>query len=144
MSTWVDMSRRLRTTLLAIVAVLALLPAAVPAAEEAAWAPYDRPAEFAVVSETDIPLTMRDGVVLRADVHRPDAPGRFPVILTQTPYSKGGAGLVDELKARLHPGRCGRVVRQLPPALEPQARHRKGGAEGEIRTACAKVRPAVD
>lgn len=93
MSNWVDMSRRLRTTLLAIVAVLALLPAAVPAAEEVAWAPYDRPAEFAVVSETDIPLTMRDGVVLRADVHRPDAPGRFPVILTQTPYSKGGAGL---------------------------------------------------
>ena len=33
---------------------------------------------------------MSDGTVLRADVHRPDAPGRFPVLVTQTPYNKGG------------------------------------------------------
>jgi putative CocE/NonD family hydrolase len=31
---------------------------------------------------------MRDGTVLRADVYRPDAPGRFPVLLQRTPYSK--------------------------------------------------------
>lgn len=31
---------------------------------------------------------MRDGVVLRADVWRPDKPGRFPVLLTRTPYDK--------------------------------------------------------
>jgi uncharacterized protein len=32
---------------------------------------------------------MRDGVVLRADLYRPDAPGRFPALLKRTPYSKG-------------------------------------------------------
>jgi putative CocE/NonD family hydrolase len=31
---------------------------------------------------------MRDGVVLRADVYRPKAAGRFPVLLERTPYDK--------------------------------------------------------
>ncbi len=31
---------------------------------------------------------MRDGVTLSADVYRPDAAGRFPVILSRTPYLK--------------------------------------------------------
>jgi hypothetical protein len=41
-----------------------------------------------VVLETDVPATMRDGVVLRADILRPDAGGRFPAILLRTPYGK--------------------------------------------------------
>jgi putative CocE/NonD family hydrolase len=53
------------------------------------WTPYDRPATFGVVTDHDVPVTMPDGVVLRADVARPDTPGRFPVIVTQTPYNKG-------------------------------------------------------
>ncbi|MGB8646714.1 MAG: CocE/NonD family hydrolase [Anaerolineae bacterium] len=36
----------------------------------------------------DIPATMRDGTVLRANIFRPDAPGDFPVALTRTPYGK--------------------------------------------------------
>ncbi len=36
-------------------------------------------------------VKMRDGVELSADVYRPDAPGRFPVILSRTPYNKPGA-----------------------------------------------------
>ncbi|WP_406024177.1 CocE/NonD family hydrolase [Nocardioides sp. NBC_00850] len=68
-------------------------------ARAGAWKP--RPATYGVVVEKDIQLTMSDGVVLRADVHRPAktdgtaAPGRFPVILTQNPYNKnvsGGSG----------------------------------------------------
>jgi len=35
------------------------------------------------------PITMDDGVVLRADVYRPAAAGRYPVILTYGPYAKG-------------------------------------------------------
>ena len=31
---------------------------------------------------------MRDGVVLRADNYRPDAGGKFPVLLNRTPYGK--------------------------------------------------------
>ena len=87
------MSRRTLISVLSVLLVLGLLPAALTAEEVVAWEAYDRDAEYGVVSQTDIPVTMRDGIRLRADVHRPDAPGRFPVILTQTPYSKGGAGL---------------------------------------------------
>lgn len=38
--------------------------------------------------EQDVPTTMRDGVVLRADVYRPEAPGEYPVLLQRTPYDK--------------------------------------------------------
>ena len=41
-----------------------------------------------VTVERDVPAMMRDGTVLRADVYRPDAPGKFPVLLQRTPYSK--------------------------------------------------------
>jgi hypothetical protein len=76
-------------TIAAVAAVLLARP--LPAAAAASWTAYDRPASFSVVSEGDIPLTMRDGIVLRADLLRPDAPGSFPVIITQTPYNKRGA-----------------------------------------------------
>ncbi len=36
-------------------------------------------------------VKMRDGVELSADVYRPDAPGKFPVILSRTPYTKPGS-----------------------------------------------------
>jgi uncharacterized protein len=35
------------------------------------------------------PVAMDDGVVLRADVYRPDAEGQYPVILSYGPYAKG-------------------------------------------------------
>ena len=37
----------------------------------------------------DVPITMDDGLVLRADVFRPLGDGRYPVILTYGPYGKG-------------------------------------------------------
>src|ERR1041384_6213363 len=41
----------------------------------------------------DVPVAMDDGLVLRADVYRPDerpsAEGRYPVILSYGPYAKG-------------------------------------------------------
>ena len=36
----------------------------------------------------DVPVAMEDGVVLRADVYRPVANGKYPVILTYGPYGK--------------------------------------------------------
>jgi len=36
----------------------------------------------------DVPIPMDDGVVLRADVFRPDDDGRHPVIMTHGPYAK--------------------------------------------------------
>ena len=37
----------------------------------------------------DVPITMDDGVVVRADIFRPIEEGRYPVILTYGPYGKG-------------------------------------------------------
>lgn len=46
-----------------------------------------RPPTNDVVFESHVPITMRDGVTLYADVYRPVGPGRFPVIVGRTPYS---------------------------------------------------------
>ena len=43
---------------------------------------------YEVRIERDVEARMRDGVILRADVARPRARGRFPVLLTRTPYGK--------------------------------------------------------
>ena len=48
-------------------------------------------AQHPVVVEKNVPATMRDGTILRADIYRPDAPGRFPALLQRTPYSKNTA-----------------------------------------------------
>ena len=40
-----------------------------------------------VLAEFNVPVPMRDGVTLRANVYRP-AEGRHPVLLTRTPYGK--------------------------------------------------------
>jgi hypothetical protein len=37
----------------------------------------------------DIPIEMDDGIVLRADLFRPVAEGRYPVLMTYGPYAKG-------------------------------------------------------
>ncbi len=39
--------------------------------------------------DRDVPVTVDDGLVLRADVYRPTGPGRHPVILSYGPYAKG-------------------------------------------------------
>lgn len=41
-----------------------------------------------ITMERNVAVSMRDGTVLRADVYRPSADGRFPVLLTRTPYDK--------------------------------------------------------
>jgi len=45
---------------------------------------------YAVKVERDISAKMRDGVALRAAIYRPDADGKFPVLLQRTPYNKTG------------------------------------------------------
>jgi uncharacterized protein len=41
-----------------------------------------------IIVEKDVPATMRDGTVLRADVYRPAVAEPLPVLLTRTPYGK--------------------------------------------------------
>jgi putative CocE/NonD family hydrolase len=40
-------------------------------------------------------VKMRDGVELSADLYRPNAPGKFPVILNRTPYTKTGGSTLN-------------------------------------------------
>jgi uncharacterized protein len=44
--------------------------------------------EHRVTVESGVRVAMRDGVKLAADVYRPDAPGKFPVLLERTPYNR--------------------------------------------------------
>ena len=61
-----------------------------------AWSP-PAPIASAVAKTTNVPVTMSDGTVLYVDVVRPadssgnPLPGRYPVLLTQTPYNKNAA-----------------------------------------------------
>ncbi|WP_420225805.1 CocE/NonD family hydrolase [Pigmentiphaga litoralis] len=38
--------------------------------------------------DKDVPITMNDGAILRANVFRPGSPGRFPVVMAQGVYGK--------------------------------------------------------
>jgi putative CocE/NonD family hydrolase len=46
---------------------------------------------YEVTVERGVTAKMRDGVVLRADIYRPKAEGKFPVLLQRTPYNKSNA-----------------------------------------------------
>src|ERR1700685_2881874 len=43
---------------------------------------------YAVTFERNVAMKTRDGVTLYADIFRPKADGRFPVLLQRTPYDK--------------------------------------------------------
>jgi putative CocE/NonD family hydrolase len=46
--------------------------------------------EFKIIRERNVMVPMRDGTRLATDVFRPDAPGRFPVLINRGPYGKDG------------------------------------------------------
>lgn len=50
---------------------------------------------FNLRAEYNVPVRMRDGVRLSADVYRPDRKGRFPVLLSRTYYGKSREDLGD-------------------------------------------------
>src|ERR1700674_1594033 len=60
-----------------VVALTVLAPAGVRAADRCE-----------VIIERDVQAKMRDGITLRSDVCRPKTDGKFPVLLTRTPYDK--------------------------------------------------------
>ncbi len=51
---------------------------------------------FKVVVEKNQRMLTRDGVALIADVYRPDAPGKFPVLVVRTPYDKDAGMALTE------------------------------------------------
>ena len=72
-------------------AVPALLAAQQPAAAAAPAAPQVSQPAYRVWIDFNQRVKMRDGVELSADVYRPDTAGRFPVVLSRTPYTKTGS-----------------------------------------------------
>jgi uncharacterized protein len=75
------------------------LPASVvkaSAAKGSKWKPEK--AKYGTASRNDVGVTMKDGKVIRVNVIYPtgtngkEAKGKFPVLLTQTPYGKGQGG----------------------------------------------------
>ncbi len=54
-----------------------------------------------VTIEHGVAVKMRDGALLRADIYRPKAEGKYPVLLQRTPYNKaGGTGFGLKAAAR--------------------------------------------
>lgn len=50
--------------------------------------------------ERDLPVPMRDGTVLYADVYRPAGAGRYPALLQRTPYDKSATATMSRLILR--------------------------------------------
>src|SRR5437764_8746377 len=88
--------------LLAVVAMPAVPGGPPPADAATALIWHTRPATYGISVTKDVHIRMSDGVRLDADVYRPagsdgsPAPGRFPVVLTQTPYNKNSGQLAFE------------------------------------------------
>jgi putative CocE/NonD family hydrolase len=49
-----------------------------------------------IVVERGVAMKTRDGVTLRADIYRPAAEGKYPVLLTRTPYNKDNSALFGQ------------------------------------------------
>ncbi len=46
---------------------------------------------YGITVQSGVSVKMRDGVTLAADIYRPKAEGKFPVMLQRTPYNRAGA-----------------------------------------------------
>ncbi len=73
------------------------------------------PAPPSILAEWDVPITMRDGVTLRANVFRPNSNARVPVIMSAHPYGK------DKIPARTRSGRSPNFQYRLFPQPDPIA-----------------------
>ena len=71
-----------------VLAIAQIFVAATPAAQAQAAVSAQPATKYAITIEHDVAAKMRDGVTLRADIYRPKADGKFPVLLERTPYDK--------------------------------------------------------
>jgi len=78
---------KLRRSILVVVLILLVVP--VRAAQS-----------YPVKVDRGVEVKMRDGVILRGDIFRPDADGKFPVLLERTPYRRSLWGYSVEFAQR--------------------------------------------
>src|SRR5438067_1505635 len=90
-----------RTALLIVLAAACLAGGALAPQSRAAWHPG--PEQYGTGKLRNVPIAMRDGTILRADVHYPTdrgtgrpAPGPFPVLVGETPYGKLFADVAND------------------------------------------------
>ena len=93
----------------------------------------------------DVPIAMDDGVVLRADVYRPIADGKYPVIMQPRPLRQGPG--VPGRRSRARGNAWSRSIPDVPARLDQQVpelgsgRSRRSGCRTAM-CACAST-PAV-
>jgi uncharacterized protein len=63
---------------------------------------------YPVRVESGISVKMRDGVILRGDIYRPDTDGKFPVLLQRTPYRRFSWG--NDIHFAQHAASLGYIV----------------------------------
>ncbi len=62
-----------------------------------AQAPAPAKGNYSVITQPGVRVKMRDGVMLATDIYRPQTEGKFPVILTRTPYNRKDSATGDFL-----------------------------------------------
>ena len=73
--------------------------------DDKSWFPNLSPETHGVREMRNQFVPMRDGVRLACDIFRPDGPGKFPAILSFSPYDKDGQRVME--KQRPHSSRLG-------------------------------------
>ena len=84
----------LRKMLCLLFVIATLLPAANLRAQAPAAAVSTQ-----IAVQRGVAMTTRDGVTLRADIYRPAAEGKYPVLLTRTPYNKDNTARFGQMGA---------------------------------------------
>jgi hypothetical protein len=81
------MSSTIRLTLFLLTFTAAVLFTSAIAADRTPVFPLRPPPRNDIIVENRVPIPMRDGVILYADIYRPVGDGKHPVLVSRTPYS---------------------------------------------------------
>ena len=72
--------------------------------------------EDEITIERDVAVMTRDGTRLSANVFRPNAPGRFPVVMTITAYGMAKLGIPESKRKVIYDGIA---LEKLDPTTDP-------------------------
>ena len=122
------LSPRTRRTVWTAVALLGLC---IVSSARAYEFPKAAPPSNDIRLDNRVAVPMRDGVILYADVYRPAAEGKYPVIVSRTPYSTerppaaySSALFFAQTRLRLRLARRARAARVRGPLGAVSRRHR--------------------
>jgi putative CocE/NonD family hydrolase len=105
-------------------------------ASAAAARPAEGPCQ--VEKQLNVPAQMRDGMMLLADVYRPRAAGRYPVILMRLPYNKAAAQTYVYAPPEFYASHCYVVVIQ-----DVRGQYTSEGSRPRTATTPSSGRPSL-